>query len=125
MIMIMMMMIMMMMMMMMMMIIIIIIIMIMIIMMIMIIIIIIIIIKGYVVLLRAQGLGSETSKCASKSLDNRSFEMDLYMLGRSLIAGHCNKCHFLCCWKLLVTINAWFTCSLSQILIYMNSAISP
>ena len=57
-------------------------------------------IKGYVVLLQAQGLGSKTSKCAVKS----SFEMDLYMLGRSLIAGHCDECHFLCCWKCLVDL---------------------
>ena len=82
-------------------------------------------IKGYVVLLRAQSLGSKTSKCALTSLDNSSFEMDLYMLGRSLIAGHCNECYFLCCWRLLVTINAWLTCSLSQVLIYRNSATSP
>ena len=41
-------------------------------------------IKGHVVPLRAQGLGSKTSKCALKGLDNSSFEMDLYMLGRSL-----------------------------------------
>ena len=82
-------------------------------------------IKGYVVLLRAQGLGSRTSKCAIKSLDNSSFEMNLCMLERSWISGHCNKCHFLCCWRLLVTINALLTCSLSQVLIYMNSGISP
>ena len=35
-------------------------------------------IKGYVVPLRAQGLGSRTSECAIKSLDNSSFKMDLY-----------------------------------------------
>ena len=34
-------------------------------------------IKGYVVPLRA-GLGSRTSECAIKSLDNSSFKMDLY-----------------------------------------------
>ena len=44
-------------------------------------------IKGYVVPLRAQGLGSKTSKCALKGLDNSSFRMDLYMLGRSLTLG--------------------------------------
>ena len=37
-------------------------------------------IKGYVVPLRAQGLGSRTSECAIKSLDidNSSFNMNLY-----------------------------------------------
>ena len=35
-------------------------------------------IKGYVVPLRAQGLGSRTSECAIKCLDNSSFKMDLY-----------------------------------------------
>ena len=40
-------------------------------------------IKGYVVPLRAQGLGSRTSKCAIKSLDNSSFKIDLYISGRS------------------------------------------
>ena len=35
-------------------------------------------IKGYVVPLRAQGLGSRMSECAIKSLENRSFKMDLY-----------------------------------------------
>ena len=40
-------------------------------------------IKCYVVPLQAQSLGSRMSKCAIKSLDNSSFEMDLYMLGRS------------------------------------------
>ena len=40
-------------------------------------------IKGYVVPLWAQGLGSRTSECAKKILDNSSFKMDLYMLGRS------------------------------------------
>ena len=44
-------------------------------------------VKGYVVLLRAQGLGCKTSKCALKSLDNSSFEIDLYMLGRFLTLG--------------------------------------
>ena len=44
-------------------------------------------IKGYVVLLRAQGIGSKTPKCTLKSLDNSSFEMDLYLLGRSLTFG--------------------------------------
>ena len=42
-----------------------------------------ILIKGYVVPLRAQGLGSRTSECAIKSLDNSSFKMDLYISGRS------------------------------------------
>ena len=36
-------------------------------------------IKGYVVPLRAQGLGSTTSECTIKSLDNSSFKMDLYI----------------------------------------------
>ena len=40
-------------------------------------------IKGYAVPLRAQGLGSRTSECAIKSLDNSSFKMDLYISGRS------------------------------------------
>ena len=40
-------------------------------------------IKSYVVPLWAQGLGNRMSKCAIKSLDNSSFKMDLYMLGRS------------------------------------------
>ena len=39
-------------------------------------------IKGYVVSLRAQGLGSRTSECAIKSLDNSSFKMDLYISGK-------------------------------------------
>ena len=42
----------------------------------------IMLIKGYVVPLRAQGLGS-TSECAIKSLDNSSFKMDLYISGMS------------------------------------------
>ena len=41
-------------------------------------------IKGYVVPLRAEGLGSKTSKSALKGPDNSSSETDLYMLGRSL-----------------------------------------
>ena len=40
-------------------------------------------IAGYVVPLRAQGLGSRTPECAIKSLDNSSFKIDLYMLERS------------------------------------------
>ena len=60
-------------------------------------------IKGYVVPLRAQGLGSRTSECAIKSLDNSSFKLGPYISERSWIA--CNKCHLL----VAVTINAcWF-----------------
>ena len=44
-------------------------------------------IEGYVVPLRAQGLGSKTSKCALKSLHNSSFKTDLYILGKSLMLG--------------------------------------
>ena len=79
-------------------------------------------IKGYVVPLRAQGLGSRTSERARKSLDNSSFKMSLYISGRSWIAVDCNKCHLLvrsCHYKCLLV------CTLSQVLIYMHSAISP
>ena len=44
-------------------------------------------IKAYIVPLRAQGLGSKTSNCASKDFDNSSLEMDVYMSGRSLTLG--------------------------------------
>ena len=43
-------------------------------------------IKGYVVPLRAQGLGSRMSECAIKSLDNSSFKLGLYISERSWIA---------------------------------------
>ena len=73
---------------------------------------------------RPQGLGSKTSKYALKSLDNSSFEVDLYMLGRSLTLDTVVNANFLYCWRLLVNINAWLTYSLSQVLIHRNSAIS-
>ena len=65
------------------------------------------IIKGYVVPLRAQGLGSRTSECAIKSLDNSSFKMDLY--------NQTCCCYYKCL----------LACSLGQVLICRNSAISP
>ena len=64
-------------------------------------------IKGYVVLLRAQGLGSRTSECAIKSLDNSSFKVDLY--------NQTCCCYYKCL----------LACSLGQVLICRNSAISP
>ena len=65
------------------------------------------IIKGYVVPLRAQGLGSRTSECAIRSLDNSSFKMDLY--------NQTCCCYYKCL----------LACSLGQVLICRNSAISP
>ena len=66
-------------------------------------------IKGYVVPLRAQGLGSGTSECAIKSLDNSSFKMDLYISSLNLESLHTV---INAIFRVAVTINAcWIVAS--------------